>query len=194
MENTNIVFGSELRTKPIFAEMGKKAYLIRNGKGHYDSGKSFREKCPCCGDARKILYNGFEVKCSVCDSVKASITLREWHVEEYIVNSITVTGPDYKNAYGKNPQRDDLPRITEISGFHRTANGYSNVTHHKIPERDEFVDVTPEKLKLEFFDSNVYAFTSRAKAEAVMELLIQQDREKLTKFNTEHGTNHQYPF
>lgn len=193
MEN-NIVLGSEIQQPvPVFAEFGKKAYLIVHGNGIYDSGKSFIEKCPCCGGAGKIQYNGFEVKCSICSTVKTSITLKDWSVEEYIVNSITVTSPDYKNAYGKNRKPDDLPKVTGITGFCRTANGYSNVKTHKIPCCDrDYTD--PDISKVDLYGAESFAFTTKAKAEAMVAHLKQKDRERLAQFNAEHGTTYEYPF
>ena len=193
MEN-NIVFGSEIQQPvPVFAEFGKKAYLIVHGNGIYDSGKSFIEKCPCCGGAGKIQYNGFEVKCSVCSTVKTSITLKDWVVEEYIVNSITASAPDYKNAYGKNRKKGDLPRVTGIKGFCRTANGYSNVKTHDIPYRDrDYVD--PDTDKVDLYGAESFAFTTKAKAETMVAHLKQKDRDKLAQFNADHSTAYEYPF
>lgn len=196
-ERNTYLLSTELDTygdQPVFAEFGKKAYIITCSRNET---KYFKEKCPCCGDTKKIQYNGFEVKCSICATQRGYISLENWHVEEYIVNDIRIVGPDYKKCYDKDHGKrkpEDYPRVTEINGFHRTANGYNNVLNHKIPIRSQFVDPEPNTQTINLFEIEQFAFTTKAKADAVCEAIRQKDRDALMKFNQEHGTNHLYPF
>lgn len=179
--------------KPVFAEFGKIAYIISAGNSVYDK-KSFKEKCPCCGDSGKIQHNGFWIKCSVCEQQRGYISVTNWLVKEYIVNDIRVTGPDYRKAYGKNTNPQDLPKVTEIKGFHRTANGYANVHTRKLPICPEHIDPEATEKGMMLFDADVFAFTTKARAEAACEYLKEKDRKALEEFNRTYGTSHEYPY
>ena len=179
---------------PIFAEFGKKAYVVTKGHGRYDEYTAFKEKCPCCGDAGTIIYNGFELKCSYCEKHRSYISIKNWVVEEYIVNGIQLAGPDRKKAYGNMRLESDLPQVTKIQGFCRSGNGYDNVKTRDIPARDNDVDRPLEKILRLPSCVETVAFTTRALAEEVCEAMKNIEREKLAAFNEAHGTHHEFPY
>lgn len=185
------------RERPIFAEFGKRAYVVRIGHGNYDRSKTFTDKCPACDDTRKVTVRGIEMRCSYCTEAhnkSTHVTVQNYVVEEYIVNSMTLTSTDRKNAYDKNgPTRGNEPRVQEIIGFCRTGNGYDNVREMRLPIGSERIDHA-ERYHPQYDNCENFAFTTKAKAQAFCDQLVNAEKEKLAQFNELHGTNHQWPF
>ncbi len=163
--------------------------------------RTFRGKCPVCDDAKKITVRGYEMECPYCNSPRrnsagsCSVTVRKYEAHEYIVNSFAVIGSETKKDFA--PATWAPPRISRVSAFTRRGNGFGDIRTKEISLQKGLWDPSegdggwPGNMALRPED---YYWHRRKDAEAFCRTLNNAEREKLEKFNREHGTDHGYPF
>lgn len=194
-------FSTDLRyERPIFAAFGKRAYMIRVGGSRFaEHSLAFRTACPVCDDTNKVVLRGYELRCPYCQDPRNAqdpanntcVRVKHYMVDEYIVNEITLKGPDTKNAYGPGgPKPGKEPRVAQIYGFCRTGNGYDDFKTAVIPS---VIDPDMDRATKRY-DPNAAAYTTRAKAQAVCDALNAAEKQKLIEFNEKYGTSHEYPW
>lgn len=180
----------ELREPPLF-RYGQKLYVVSEDS----HGKSFDAICPACDDKKTISYRGMELKCPLCQTSAYkspnSLYLRRIVVEEYIVNGVVITGPDYKRSFGNDMRPEDYP-TARFSAFCRTGNGYNNVKSINLHNSKSRID--PELEKVVEYGTKDYLFTTKSKAALAAQKIVERDKQKLLRFNSLHGTNYEYPF
>ena len=176
-------------------DFGQKLFVVTAKKKGL---KRFREKCPICGDTKEIELKGYKVKCPLCEGYRTDrgatvIELYGYEVTEYIINRFEVRGVDYKKAYSGDGLLDDrnLPKVTWY-GFARWGNSDS-ATESRQFSAYEMMTHDPDKLDIRRNLSGC-AFFSKTDATRFCKRLHERQKEKLDKFNAEHGTDHQYPF
>lgn len=181
----------KLRTEPMFY-YGQKLYVIEP----HGRGEDFTSTCPICDGTKKIEYRGHEFNCPLCQSggyrSPNYLYLRGYQIIEYIVNKITIRGPEVKKAYGNNVAFFDLP-TAGFEAFAREGNGYDGIHTKSLIENEHYVDPGVDTI-LNASSPSDYVFTTTAPAKTAMKALIDRDKEKLEKFNKMHGTNYEYPF
>lgn len=168
---------------------GQRVYVA--AKENY---KSFTEKCPICDDTKKITVRGMEFDCPYCSGYRSdrkatTIFLYNYAVDEYIINSIEIKGEDVRVAYSKDGVRCPF---ASYGGFTKNGNGYGTVKTKKFCAYN-FQPHNPDALSIEHLEGE-YCFLKKADALAFAKRLHERQKERLDKFNEEHGTNHAYPF
>ena len=184
MVNITITVG---RTPRIW-EFGQKVYFLEMKKI-----QQFHASCPICDNTKKITYKGHELRCPNCeDKNMPSIEVYRPTLREFIVNKIVVAGPDYKNAWTKKAQTENInaPGIREVWAFDRQNAGYSGVFSRRVPD-GVFVDPTLEWAADRSVDACCY--TSPKAAKEVIELFTERERLRLVQFNEAYETNFEYP-
>lgn len=191
-------YSIDVREIPQISRIGEKVYVI-----HQYNSKTFSQKCPVCDDEKKITYRGYEMPCPYCvggsyrsgNLVKSTIVVYDLRVEEFVVNKIEITAPDYKSAYGTKNQckAGNAPRISAVSAFTRRNCSYSSVATVRVPNGEVWLD-PDEKHILEVMNLSSLVFTTRKKAEAAVSLLVEREKKKLDEFNKKYGCHYEYPF
>ena len=157
--------------------------------------KMFTDKCPVCGDSRRVEIKGYNLPCPMCNSSSRprsdaiAIDLTNFIVIEFIINELSIKGDYYKKDYA--PSSNKLPRA-EWKGFARWGYGYQDMETRKFTDFD-FYDKDAEAVDLKSSISS-YCFYTKADANKFCKRLHERQKEILDKFNAEHGSDHQYPF
>lgn len=188
MQNINIAIQGE---SPFY--YGMKVYVICANP--HNRSKTFTDRCPVCGDARRVEIKGYDLPCPMCNSSSRArsdavlIHMTNFAVVEFIINEVSIKGSTYKSDY--KITSDKLP-YAEWHGFARWGNGYRDMETRKFGSYD-FREVDVEKVDLQSGAMGV-CFCSKAEANRFCKRLHERQAELLDKFNAEHGSDHQYPF
>lgn len=189
----------ELREEPLF-HYGDHFFAIQPDPKRFSKTEvTFSEICPICDDTREVTIRGQAFECPMCKGGYGAanhISLRNWVVQEYIVNGLTIKGPCSKAEFKR-----EFPVITDGLAFGICGRGYDNVLTRSVPisfERDvdppedEWPNIISEKsLGRKIRD---VVFRKKSDAEQFCKAVILNDKDRLKKFNEKHGTNHKYPF
>lgn len=175
-------------------DFGQKLYVVTTKK--WNGYTVFNGKCPICDDKKEIKLKGYTFKCPLCQAYIANnsatrIEIYNYEVREYIINHVEIQGVNYKNAYSENGRHNDknLPAV-KWYGFDRYGTSFTE--SHQFSS-DEIQTSDPDKLDIKKNLSG-QAFFSKADAARFCKRLHERQKELLTKFNAEHGTEHEYPF
>lgn len=181
-------FNIKLQKEPKF-KYGQKLYIVEPDPTTRYHDKSFSEKCPVCDNKRTISYRGYEIKCSYCDRLGANyVTVTKYVLREYYVNKIVIEGSNTASGL-----RSSLPEVTEIRAFTRWNNSFDGYKTRDVLIRNIDPEGDLEALlgKREY-DS--FVFTSKEAAQKALEIIMNNERTKLEKFNEQHGTTHEFPY
>ena len=198
-------YNIDLHMKPRF-DIGDRLYIVQHSIVH-QSTISFAEPCPVCDDTKSITVRGFTLPCSYCkgyypteNKSATRITLTNWEAIEYIVNKITIEGPDKKSHYDEKTDKaiETNPFVREISAFTRFGNGYNNVETKRIDSlhytNDEEAERAFDNYKNGKYELPTLCFRSKANANRFVKQLKKVDMQRLESFNQEHHCNHNYPW
>lgn len=176
-------------------EYGQKVYAIRYSGDRYER---YNSECPVCNGTKKVTINGFEFYCPncYCSNGKSAtvdcLPLTDYEIVEYIVNKIEIRGEETKSCYNKNSDSYAYPKV-RYSAFTRTGNSYNSISTMCLPTLKDAVDPDPGRFEDGvFYSIKDYVFTTKKAAVDVVKVLKQIDKDKLEKFNKDHGTNHTY--
>lgn len=184
-----------VRELPPVYEIGRRIYAVRT-KQYY----MFQQTCPVCDGTKKITYRGYEMECPYCvrrgardGSVASAIRIRTFKVEEFIVRSVEICGPDTKSAYEPRNKDDifNVPKINKVTMFTRRDNGYNGVEEITV-QQGSYLDPTDEVVR-NALQIEAMAFTSRAKAAAAKKILVEMEKQRLAEFNEKFGCSYEYP-
>ena len=164
--------------------------------------KTFNEVCPVCDGSKKITVKGFEVPCGYCScgsyspkDDRGTLTIRNYQPEENIIYGIELRGTETKGDY-KSGGYPPL-QIKSLSGFCRSSDGLNSI------EVRNFQNTLTQRIDRELTRDNVRDFyhtygdlvyTSKALALKAVKALHEYQRERLVRFNAEHGTAYEYPW
>jgi len=174
---------------------GQKLFCLRT-----DGGKNFSEPCPICDDSRKVEIRGVEFDCPACgrnssfsQKITNSIYLNDYKIVEYIINEITIKGPESKSSFAeKCKDYYDLP-VVWFSMFARSGSSYNSICTRRVPSSE--IDKNPNHERIVSARGiDDFVFTEKKFATEAVKVLKKRDAELLKKFNAEHGTSHKYPF
>lgn len=171
---------------------GQSVYCIRVAED-----KFFSDKCPICDDTKKVTIRGKEFSCPNCCGTGYShssnsathIYLKDYQMDEYIINSITLCGPDTKCSYSKGALKKGGRIKASYKGFVRYNNSYMSVYSRDF-RSGLFGHTDPTKV----LDPKDCAFVNKADCKSFIRRLHEIQKEKLEQFNAEHGTSYEYPF
>lgn len=177
-EAEELVLKVKSHPKPFAYKLGDKVYVAE--QKNY---RVFHQKCPVCGGTKKVVYNGYELRCTYCDKVPAAITVHDFTVREYIVYEITVKSPLVKYAYEKKNigKPEFLPEISGAKAFYSSGDESDVIS---VPRMEGRTDVGYGR----------FAFTTKKAASEYVKGLMENEKMLLAKFNEEHGTDYEYPF
>lgn len=190
-------YAVNVREVPMLSSIGDKFYVI-----HAKDRKTFKTKCPICDDAQKIEYREIEFPCPYCtggnyrirdEIVRSSIDIFGFEIDEYIVNSVLIEGPEAKTAYEPR-NRDDIfksPRIKNMKAFHRSSSSYRDIDTIDVPLGLN-LDPSPERV-LSVMRPQVLGFTTKQKAREAVSILVENEKKRLAVFNEKYGCNFEYP-
>ena len=159
---------------------------------------NFNALCPICEGKGIINVKGFDIPCGYC-SISSNkrndlqyLMLRDYSVDEYIINKITLSGSETKSEY----KDGGYPKlfVSELMGFCKRP--YTAVLYKNFSYLDEaFVDrvVTPEKVA-ELYDHFDGVYTTRSLCNKVCNVFHDYQRELLRQFNEAQHTSYEYPF
>lgn len=161
---------------------------------------NFNAPCPVCGGTKTINVKGFDIPCGYCSISNNKrkdlqyLVLRDYSVDEYIINKITLSGSETKSEY----KDGGYPKLSvcELTGFCKRKSPYTTVLYKNFSYLDKsFVDrvVTPEKVA-ELYDHFDGVYTARSLCDRVCNVFHDYQRELLREFNDVHHTSHEYPF
>lgn len=165
-------------------------------------GQNYNAPCPVCDDKKTIVVKGIEIPCGYCTISSSTanknnlhrLYIRDYDVEEFIINSVMLTGSENKGDY-KGGNYPPL-RVNKLMGFSKTK--WSTIW----VQNKNFAYLTPKMVDEEVTADNiadVYShpdgvYTSKAKCERVVKMLHDYQRDLLKKFNEAQGTSYEYPF
>lgn len=173
---------------------GQIVYVVES-----DNYKVLEDKCPVCEGTRKVTVKGFEFDCPYCSGYRSRqnatrLLVYNFEVNEYIINKIEIKGAIVKSAYNKDgsPKGDMVP-TANYSGFTKWGNGGSDFRTRSFYSND-FRRTNADEVNLDFRHSEGFCFFDKETAEGFARRLHEMQKEKLDKFNEEHGSSHQYPY
>lgn len=188
-------------TKPLSLWIGDKIYKLSLDNAVY---REFSGRCPSCGGTGYVTYTGYdkndyEVNCPLCrgrQNRDQLLRLYKIDVEMYIVHSVTINAPRKMSAY-----RDGtIPEIDYVSmkAFRKTGRRNEDFVECVVPVNEclkDRLDPPLEKTKV-VKDRWLrdFVFSSKEKAEAFRDVLVEDDKRELEIFNANNGTDYKYPF
>lgn len=191
-------YSIDVREIPQISRIGDKVYVI-----HQYNSRTFTQKCQVCDDTKKITYRGYEMPCPYCvggtyrsgNLVRNTCTVYGLEVEEFIVNSVVIEGPDTKSAYATKNKGSIIsaPKVAGVYAFTRRNGSSSSIATVKVPNGGLYLD-PEEKYILNALHLDSFVFTTRKKAEAAVSLLVGKEKERLAEFNAKYECSYEYPF
>ena len=161
--------------------------------------KIYTEKCPICDDAKKISVKGMEFDCPYCRGYRTErqatqFAIYDYAPYEYIINKIEIIGEENRSAYSKDGciVGNRYP-MAKYSGFTKFGNSLNSIRTRSF-SRYDFREHSPNVPLLGRSIGGEYCFLLKADAKAFSKRIHERQKEMLDRFNTEHGTNHEYPF
>ena len=187
-----------LESKGVSLEYGERFYCITCCRREY-----FSEPCPVCDDTHKIQVRGYVLDCPFCRSSRSNtkathLSLVNYEIREYIVDSITISGTSTKKDYqGKIVP----PKISSYTAFTRTGRKDGDIERITPWMHLEHWDVSfdNEKFKKDMCEADFngiehYYWRDKKKAEKFLKWIGEVQRKELEQFNKEHKTQYEYPF
>lgn len=163
--------------------------------------KSFNEICPVCDGSKKITVKGFEIPCGYCScgsyspkDDRGTLTIGNYQPEENIIYGIELKGTDTKGDY-KSGGYPPL-KIKSLFGF-CSSRGLNSIEIRNFQYTDtQRIDreLTRDNVRDLYHISGDLVYTSKALALKAVKALHEYQRERLVRFNAEHGTAYEYPW
>lgn len=164
------------------------------------SRKEFYTRCPSCNNERRVKYilgyNGkeYETECPICRGAVMKgydnrIELKDWHVNEYVVNCIDAQGPMTFSSY-KN--EECVLNSIRLEAFCKTGRCLGEYKKVQVPWTKNCIDPVLSELDMDW--ASDYVFHKKKDAETFCRMLKDYDRKRLTEFNEKYQTNYEYPF
>lgn len=187
-----------LESKGVSLEYGERFYRIT-----YSRREHFSEPCPVCDDTHKIQVRGYVLDCPFCRSARSNtnathLSLANYEIREYIVDSITISGTSTKKDYqGKIVP----PKISGYTAFTRIGRKDGDIERISPWMSIECWDISfdNEKFKkdmcaADFNGIEHHYWRDKKEAEKFLKWIGEVQRKELEQFNKEHNTQYEYPF
>lgn len=156
-----------------------------------DDFQTFREPCLVCNDKRELTVNGVTFECPCCGKTKEVLTIHRYLVRRYRVYKIEQS----TDTYDWKPSET---RQVEFGIYRKVGKGYSTYssefTKRSLYEYElvNNFNVSIDKILHHNLDTCIY--DDYKLAVSVADYLTSKELEKLTEYNSLHGTEYKAEF